>query len=198
MLRVRDIMTPEVVTLSPDASLSEAIETLVTCRIGGAPVLDGGKVVGVLSATDVMEFEAEKRPLHGELEGNGRAVLEPAEEWEEGTDSPARFFTDPWDTDEAGMIELPTASPRWSLLSEYTVAEAMTRSVCTLPAKLEVSAASQRMLAAGVQRALVTEDGNLVGIVTTTDIMRAVAERRLSVRQFVFERRSGGRPEVTG
>ena len=39
---------------------------------------------------------------------------------------------------------------------------------------MEVSNAAQRMLAAGVQRALVTEDGALVGILTTTDILRAV------------------------
>jgi predicted transcriptional regulator len=52
---------------------------------------------------------------------------------------------------------------------------------------MEVSNA-QRMLTAGVQRALVTDEGSLVGILTTTDILRAVAERKLTVRQFVFEK----------
>jgi CBS domain-containing protein len=59
--------------------------------------------------------------------------------------------------------------------------------VCTVPANLEVSAAAAHMLAAGVQRALVIEGEEFVGILTTTDILRAVAERRLSVRQYVFD-----------
>jgi predicted transcriptional regulator len=68
------------------------------------------------------------------------------------------------------------------------VGEAMTRTVCTVDATMEVSNAAQRMLAAGAQRALVTDEGALIGILTTTDILRAVAERRLTVRQFVFEK----------
>jgi CBS domain-containing protein len=72
--------------------------------------------------------------------------------------------------------------PEWDFLSEHTVSEAMSRSLCTVPESMEVSAAAQRMLAAGVQRALVTASHAFSGILTTTDILRAVAERRLSVR----------------
>ena len=190
MLRVRDIMTPHVVTLSPDATLRDAIDTLVTCRIGGAPVLDGGRVVGVLSAPDVIEFEsvtpASTRAEEAEEEGT---PLEPAEEWSEGEEAPAAFFTDLW-TDEGPTVSERIASsegPEWDFLEDHTVAEAMSRSVCSLPESLEVSAGAQRMLAAGVQRALVTSEDQLVGILTTTDILRAVAERRLTVRQFVFD-----------
>jgi CBS domain-containing protein len=114
-------------------------------------------------------------------------MLEPAEEWSEGDDVPAAFFTDLWDTDDKAVADFSTRGPNWDFLEEHTVAEAMSRSVCTLPAILEVSAAAARMLAAGVQRALVTEGEEFVGILTTTDILRAVAERRLSVRQYVFD-----------
>lgn len=191
MLRVRDIMTPHVVTLAPDATLREAIDTLVTCRIGGAPVLDGGRVVGVLSAPDVIEFESVtpvgSRGDEGEEEGT---PLEPAEEWSEGEDAPAAFFTDLW-TDDGPTVSQRIASsegPEWDFLEDHTVAEAMSRSVCSLPESLEVSAGAQRMLAAGVQRALVVSpDDQLVGILTTTDILRAVAERRLTVRHYVFD-----------
>jgi CBS domain-containing protein len=187
MLRVREIMTPHVVTLSPDATLREAIETLVSCRIGGAPVLDGSKIVGVLSAPDVLEFEsvtpAERQTDDEQEDGS---MLEPAEEWVEGEDAPAAFFTDLWGA-EATISDFSTDATQWDFLNEHSVSEAMSRSVCTLPANLEVSAGAQRMLAAGVQRALVTEDDDLVGILTTTDILRAVAERRLSVRQYVFD-----------
>lgn len=191
MLRVREIMTPHVVTLAPDATLREAIDTLVTCRIGGAPVLDGGRVVGVLSAPDVLEFESVtpvgSRADESEDEGT---PLEPAAEWSEGEDAPAAFFTDLWTDDGPTVSERMASSegPEWDFLEDHTVAEAMSRSVCSLPESLEVSAGAQRMLAAGVQRALVvSSDDQLVGILTTTDILRAVAERRLTVRHYVFD-----------
>jgi CBS domain-containing protein len=187
MLRVREIMTPHVVTLSPDATLREAIETLVSCRIGGAPVLDGARVVGVLSAPDILEFESVTPVHHVDADEAEGSMLEPAEEWSEGDDAPAAFFTDLWSADDTTISDFAAEGGQWDFLNEHSVAEAMSRSVCTLPANLEVSAGAQRMLAAGVQRALVTEDEDLVGILTTTDILRAVAERRLSVRQFVFD-----------
>lgn len=190
MLRVREIMTPQVVTVSPDASLREAIETLVTCRIGGAPVLEGKRIVGVLSAPDILEFESvtparsheQEAPDEDEVPG-----FDPAAEWDADDEAPAAFFTDMWDSDEVAIADFTPGENRWDFLADHSVAEAMSRSICTVPASLEVSAAAERMLSAGVQRALVTEDDELVGILTTTDILRAVAERRLSVRQFVFD-----------
>lgn len=187
MLRVRDIMTPHVVTLAPEATLREAIETLVTCRIGGAPVLEGEKVVGVLSARDVLEFES-LTPSGRSESPEEETPLEPAEEWQEDEESPSAFFTDLWTDEGPTVVERIESAegPEWDFLQDHCVAEAMSRSVCTLPDSLEVSSAAQRMLAVGVQRALVTDGSALVGILTTTDILRAVAERRLTVRQFVF------------
>lgn len=187
MLRVRDIMTPHVVTLAPEATLREAIETLVTCRIGGAPVLEGEKVVGVLSARDVLEFES-VTPSGSSETPDEDTPLEPAEEWQEDEESPSAFFTDLWTDEGPDVVERIDSAEgsEWDFLQDHCVAEAMSRSVCTLPDSLEVSSAAQRMLAVGVQRALVTDGNALVGILTTTDILRAVAERRLTVRQFVF------------
>jgi CBS domain-containing protein len=45
------------------------------------------------------------------------------------------------------------------------------------------------MKRAGIHRMFVMEGERLVGIVTTMDIARAVAEHKLYVRRFVFERR---------
>jgi CBS domain-containing protein len=188
MLRVREIMTPHVVTLTPDASLREAIETLVSCRIGGAPVLEGAKIVGVLSAPDILEFESITPARRGaEADEDEITMLEPVEEWTEGDDVPAAFFTDLWDADDTAVADFTAVGAQWDFLEEHVVSEAMSRSVCTVPANLEVSAAAAHMLAAGVQRALVIEGEEFVGILTTTDILRAVAERRLSVRQYVFD-----------
>lgn len=188
MLRVRDIMTPHVVTLLPDETLRDAIDTLVTCKIGGAPVLEGDRVVGVLSAPDVLEFEA-MTPIATVLDEDEGTTLESADDWRDGEEAPSAFFNDLWTGDgpvATGRFE-SSRGPEWDFLEDHTVSEAMSRAVCTLPDTLEVSLAAQRMLALGAQRAIVTEQGKLAGILTATDILRAVAERRLSVRQFVFD-----------
>lgn len=192
MLRVRDIMTPSVVTLSPHQSIRDAIETLVACHIGGAPVVDGGKVVGVLSAPDILEFESVTGP-HGERpdELPEPEVSELPDMESSGDDELAStYFTDMWPNegpDVVGRIGA-TRGPQWDLLADHSVGEVMSTAICFVAAADEVSNAAQRMLADGVQRALVTEQESVVGIVTTTDILRAVAERRLTVRQFVFDK----------
>jgi len=194
MLRVRDIMTPSVVSLAIDQSLREAVEVLVTCRIGGAPVLDGQRVVGVLSAADIIEFESVTPPPEPPREEDddeaGDDEVRLAEEWEEGNPLPSTFFTDWWSSEGPDVVQRIASSrgPQWDLLADHDVAEAMSRTVCTVDANMKVSNAAQRMLAAGAQRALVTSEGELSGILTTTDVLRAVAERRLTVRHFVFER----------
>lgn len=57
MLKARDVMTREVITIHPDAGLEEAIETLVNNKISGMPVCDdAGKVVGMISEKDALNF----------------------------------------------------------------------------------------------------------------------------------------------
>lgn len=57
MLKARDIMTTEVITIGPEATLEEAIKTLLTNKISGMPVCDKEKrVLGVLSERDLLNF----------------------------------------------------------------------------------------------------------------------------------------------
>jgi len=51
----RDIMTTDVVTLTPDMSVSEAADVLVRYRIHGAPVVDAdGQMIGMVSLVDLV------------------------------------------------------------------------------------------------------------------------------------------------
>ena len=54
----KDIMVTKLVTLSPDVDVFAAIDLLLKHRISGAPVLDGGRLVGVLSEYDCMKVSA--------------------------------------------------------------------------------------------------------------------------------------------
>jgi len=54
-LRVADLMTIDPISVSVDASIEEAEELLRHNRITGLPVVDsGGRLVGVISQTDVL------------------------------------------------------------------------------------------------------------------------------------------------
>lgn len=53
--RVRDIMTWNVVTVEPDADLARASLLMFKRRIGSLPVIDGGRLVGILTERDVLE-----------------------------------------------------------------------------------------------------------------------------------------------
>jgi CBS domain-containing protein len=55
---VRDVMTPMVVWLPPTASVAEATRVMVTSSLHAVPVVSDGRVVGMLSSTDVMSWVA--------------------------------------------------------------------------------------------------------------------------------------------
>jgi CBS-domain-containing membrane protein len=54
-LRVRDIMTPDVISLVATTSVDEAARCLTFHQVTGAPVLDQGRIVGVVSKSDLVD-----------------------------------------------------------------------------------------------------------------------------------------------
>ena len=53
MLTAKDIMTPAVITVSPDDSMADAMEMIVEHKISGLPVIDhDGRLVGIISELD--------------------------------------------------------------------------------------------------------------------------------------------------
>lgn len=122
MLRVRDIMTREVVSLAPERPLESARWTFASAHVSGAPVRDrSGRVIGVLSKTDLVD------PVY------------------RGSD--------------AG-----------------TVGDAMTPAAWAISPDDDAIEAVRLMLDQEIHRILVLEGpGKLVGIVTTTDVLRAIA-----------------------
>lgn len=52
---VADVMTKEVVTVTPDTSLRNVAKILAEKKISGVPVVDGGKVVGIVSEADILK-----------------------------------------------------------------------------------------------------------------------------------------------
>ena len=61
-LRVRDYMTRELITFSPDQSVEEVIEQLIRFKISGGPVVnDRNELVGIISEGDCIRHISESR-----------------------------------------------------------------------------------------------------------------------------------------
>lgn len=55
MLKAKDIMKKELITLSPDTEITAAAKILLERRINGAPVVDGkGRLKGILCQSDLI------------------------------------------------------------------------------------------------------------------------------------------------
>lgn len=181
MVTLHDIMSLEVEAITPQTTLREVAELFAGRHISGAPVVCGNEVVGVLSATDLLGFDAESRGVPTRKESRAGEAWEDGGEWYAEEDSPASFYADLWanvGADLGARLEV-TDAPEWNVLEEHTAEELMTRSVCALPSATPVREAAEYMLRAGVHRILVMDDGRLVGVVTTTDIVKAVAQHGL-------------------
>ena len=60
-LAVRDVMTTEVVTIRPDASLVYAARVLTEKKIGCLPVVENGRLVGILTEGDFVALVASEK-----------------------------------------------------------------------------------------------------------------------------------------
>ena len=132
-MKVADIMRTDVKTVDIDATVSDAISVLADIHVSAVPATDShGKVVGVLSTTDILESLSE--------------ITDPAAR-EELFDQPVRDLMTP----RSRVIE-PEAN---------------------------VSEAAREMLQLGVHRLFVESHGRLVGVISQTDIVAAVAAAKI-------------------
>ena len=150
MLKLKDIMTQDVVSAAPDMTLRDAMELLSERHVSGAPVVDGGKVVGIFSATDLLAFLAEDL------------------------------------NDTTPSLTFKRRRSRATPLEDVTVDEVMTRKVQSLPPDCSVDEAALLMGERQIHRVLVMQGDVLLGIVTTSDVAKAVAEHKIGSRTYVF------------
>lgn len=187
-LTVGDIMRRDVVTIGPHESVRKLVRMLSEHQVGGLPVVDRKQnVVGVVSATDVVrlipEWEREGEAAEGGADtelhrttgpGGGDVTTDEAAartgEYEEGT-----FFRGP----EGPLFQLPSVLPRpipGTLLDRTRVQEIMTPATFSVRPEATLPELARFLLRAGIHRALVFEGSQLVGIATSYDVLRAVAE----------------------
>jgi CBS domain-containing protein len=60
----RDIMTSPVITVPPDMSVKDLVAVFRDKHVGGAPVVEDGKLVGIVTEGDLMAMDADLQYPH--------------------------------------------------------------------------------------------------------------------------------------
>lgn len=151
-MHASDIMTSNVVTVSPETSVRDLAKLLCERGISGVPVVDAGnRVVGVVSEGDL---------LHRAETGTERRA-------ERNEHRRSRW--------------LETLASDRDLARDYVkshgrkVADVMTRDVVTVDGETEIADIANLMEMKRIKRVPVIRDGALVGIVTRANLVRALA-----------------------
>ena len=53
-IRIQDIMVKDLITISPDADIKEAVKLMLKHKIGCVPVVARGELLGLVTETDIM------------------------------------------------------------------------------------------------------------------------------------------------
>jgi acetoin utilization protein AcuB len=76
-LPLREVMIINPITIDPEASIDEAARLIYKYKIGGLPVISQGKLVGIITITDILEAFIE---LMGILKASSRLDIIPKED----------------------------------------------------------------------------------------------------------------------
>jgi predicted transcriptional regulator len=149
---VKDVMNPDVMTVADEMTTGDLARYLTEREISGAPVVDGqGHLIGVVSMTDI-----------------GRHIAEPSEF--EASRRPDFYG------DSADELTLEDLGQRYVEQSAATVRDVMTPVVHQVPATATVAEAARVMIREHIHRLVVTQGRQPVGIITSMDLLRVVAE----------------------
>lgn len=154
MQTVRDLMTTSVETIGPDASAADLERVLCRLRVTGLPVVDHGKLLGVVTRGDIVR------------------QLAVAQTWAEVVGD---YYQSPMTPSVSETLETLDGHQ----LQTTKVAELMSKELITVPPELSLTEAARILAERRIHRLLVTQDAALVGLLTTFDLVRAVADGRL-------------------
>lgn len=179
MLTVRDIMQTDVTTAATDMSVRHLTRLLSDADVSGMPVVDrAGALQGVVSATDVVRFASEDGGVQVSRTGvrASHLVQDPDVDDEEEVADPFGFFL-PEDSPVNTRLALQQVTE--NRFDTVTVEEIMTPVTFSVEPGITLEELAGFLVRGRIHRAVVVEDGRLVGIVTSGDVLQAVADGRL-------------------
>ena len=154
-MKIKDVMNKDVIVCAPDDTLGHLADLFKKNHVSGIPVVDKGKVVGLVSETDLIKLF--KTP---------------------------EFSNDLWLPSPFEIIEIPIRNlvkleetkKFFDNMKLRPVKDIMTKTVHAISSDEELEDASTMMVKHNVNRLPVIENGKLVGIVARSDIIKGLSE----------------------
>jgi CBS domain-containing protein len=160
MLSVDKIMQSNPKTVSPEMPLTSLEQLFLSTKFTGFPVVKEDRLIGVVSRSDIIRSMVTERSRAEQL---------------------SDFY--------CGAQTLSTEDPTQSLeataaqvgvrLAEQRVEDAMVRNVVSIESSESLQRLAQIMLEGHLHRLPVVNGDKLVGLITTMDLVRAIAEGHL-------------------
>ncbi len=178
---VADVMTANVVTVGPEASLSEAASLMARKNIHRVFVMDGDSLMGVLSTKDVMAAIRDTRmanPIseymsHPVFTVHARDTVELASaRLDKARISGLVVVDDDW---PIGVFTQSQALAARDLPRETPVEDAMDAAMVCMPSDTKMYRAAAQASAMRVRRIIVAKQREMVGILSGLDFAKAIA-----------------------
>ncbi|MDP2217314.1 MAG: CBS domain-containing protein [Methanolobus sp.] len=153
-MKVKDVMNPDVVVCSPEDTIGDVARLLKQNNISGLPVVEEGKVVGIVSEGDLLKL----------LEIPDRGGL---------------WLPSPFEVFEVPIRELINWEETKRMLDDVgskPVEEIMNKKVHTVSPEDSIEKASALITKHKINRLPVMEGSLMVGIVTRGDIIRGLGK----------------------
>jgi CBS domain-containing protein len=158
-LRVRDLMTTQVLTVKPTDTIKRAIIKFAVDNVTGAPVVDNrNHVIGIITENDILGL-----------------ILRYQNKLDQDPSTDHSLLSLPMDgvTADKALAEANKA------ISEMKVEDIMNRSVLTTTPDEKIVEALKKMMHLDVNRLPVLEKGVLVGILSRSDIIFFIYKKKV-------------------
>jgi len=147
MLKVKDIMTREVISVSPETEITDAAKILLEKRINGVPVIDAfGRLVGIICQSDLVA-QQKSIPV------------------------PSVFtFLDSY----IPLTSMKRIDKEMKKIAALTVKEAMTLEPVTVNPETDIEDVAKLMVDKKYHTLPVVKGGKVVGIVGKEDVLKTL------------------------
>lgn len=153
-MKVADVMTKNVITCKPSDPIKDVVKLMSEKDISGIPVVEGDRVVGIVTEADIMRLLAVPQP-------SGTLWLP----------SPLEVLIEiPFKE----LMQLRRLQNEVKDVGEQSVSTIMHKEVLSISPDDDIEDAAAMMVRYKVNRLVVLKDGKLAGIITRDDIIHGL------------------------
>jgi CBS domain-containing protein len=155
-MQVLDIMTRDVISVTPDQSIDAAIDLMLGQHVSGLPVIDDGHLVGILTEGDLLR----------------RSEL--------GTQRERSSWRD-------AFVGTRGAVRKYIRSHGVRVRDVMTPDPLVVTEETSLDEVAWLMETRNIKRLPVTRKGALIGVISRTDLIRALVAHRRKANEIVAD-----------